>query len=71
MVTEAIRSRMVWVITGVLALLVLLALLALLVLGRRGRRRPEPRRGCGCSPLSWLMSLLGINVILDAFRRRP
>lgn len=26
MVTEAIRSRMVWVITGVLALLVLLAL---------------------------------------------
>ena len=29
MVTEVIRSRMVWVITGVLALLVLLALLAL------------------------------------------
>ena len=50
---------------------IVLALLALLVLGRRGRRRPEPRRGCGCSPLSWLMSLLGINVILDAFRRRP
>ena len=31
MVTEAIRSRMVWVITGVLALLVLLALTCVVV----------------------------------------
>ena len=43
----------------------------LLVLRRSGRRRVgRARGGCGCAPLGWLFSLLGLNVLIDMFRRR-
>lgn len=48
-----------------------LAVLVLLVLRRSGRRRVgRARGGCGCAPLGWLFSLLGLNVLIDMFRRR-
>ena len=45
--------------------------LVLIVLksGRRGRAG-RMRGGCGCAPLGWLFSLLGLNVLIDTFRRR-
>ena len=48
-----------------------LAVLVLIVLksGRR-RRAGRMRGGCGCAPLGWLFSLLGLNVLIDMFRRR-
>lgn len=50
---------------------IVLAVLVLLVLRRSGRRRVgRARGGCGCAPLGWLFSLLGLNVLIDMFRRR-
>lgn len=38
---------------------------------RKARRNREFRRyGCGCSPLGWIFSLFGINVLIDALRGR-
>lgn len=38
---------------------------------RKGRRKREYRRyGCGCSPLGWIFSLFGINVLIDTLRGR-
>lgn len=36
----------------------------------RRRRRSGERRGCGCSPFGWLMSLFGVNALMNAFRRK-
>ena len=50
---------------------IVLAVLVLIVLKSGRRRRTGPvRSGCGCSPLGWLFSLLGLNVLIDTFRRR-
>lgn len=50
---------------------IVLAVLVLIVLKSGRRRRTGPvRSGCGCSPLGWLFSLLGLNVLIDMFRRR-
>ena len=40
---------------------IVLVVLAWLVLGRKTRRRW--RSGCGCSPLGWLISLLGLGFL--------
>ena len=50
---------------------IVLAVLVLIVLRSGGRRRAgRTRGGCGCAPLGWLFSLLGLNVLIDTFRRR-
>ena len=50
---------------------IVLAVLALLVFRRSGRGRGgRAGGGCGCAPLGWLFSLLGLNVLIDTFRRR-
>ena len=51
-----------WIVLAVLVLIVLKS-------GRRGRAG-RMRGGCGCAPLGWLFSLLGLNVLIDTFRRR-
>ena len=51
-----------WIVLAVLVLIVLKS-------GRRGRTG-RMRGGCGCAPLGWLFSLLGLNVLIDTFRRR-
>ena len=51
-----------WIVLAVLVLIVLKS-------GRR-RRAGRMRGGCGCAPLGWLFSLLGLNVLIDMFRRR-
>ena len=51
-----------WIVLAVLVLIVLKS-------GRRGRAG-RMRGGCGCAPLGWLFSLLGLNVLIDMFRRR-
>lgn len=49
---------------------IVLAVLVLIVLRSGGRRRAgRARGGCGCAPLGWLFSLLGLNVLIDTFRR--
>ena len=50
-------------------LAVLVLVLIVLKSGRRGRTG-RMRGGCGCAPLGWLFSLLGLNVLIDTFRRR-
>lgn len=38
---------------------------------RKGRRNRDYRSyGCGCSPIGWLFSLFGINVLIDTLRGR-
>lgn len=37
---------------------------------RRQGGRNYRRYGCGCSPLGWLVSLFGINVLIDGFFRK-
>lgn len=38
---------------------------------RKGRQNRNYRQyGCGCSPLGWLLSLFGINVLIDSLRGR-
>ncbi|MEG0268891.1 MAG: TPM domain-containing protein [Clostridia bacterium] len=40
----------------------------------RRARRNNPRSyrsyGCGCSPLGWLFSIFGLNVLIDSFRKK-
>lgn len=55
-----------------------LAVLILLIFGqsdpvrraRRGGRGNYRTYGCGCSPLGWIISLFGINVLIDTLRGR-
>lgn len=52
---------------------IVLALLALILFGQYRSRRPGAnarRDGCGCSPLGWIVSLFGLNVLIDSFRGR-
>ena len=57
---------------------IVLAVLILIIFGqsdpvrkaRRGRNGSYRSYGCGCSPLGWLFSLFGLNVLIDAFRRK-
>ena len=57
---------------------IVLAVLILIVFGqsdpvrkaRRGRSGSYRSYGCGCSPLGWIFSLFGLNVLIDTFRRR-
>ena len=60
--TENGLSASGWIVLAVLVLIVLKS-------GRRGRAG-RMRGGCGCAPLGWLFSLLGLNVLIDTFRRR-
>lgn len=56
----------------------LIALLILIVFSqsnpvlkaRRTRREPYKRYGCGCSPIGWIFSLIGITGIIDFLRSR-
>lgn len=53
---------------------IVLAVLVAIVFSQSGpvrkRRGSGGNRGCGCSPISWLMSLLGINALINAFHRK-
>ncbi len=57
---------------------IVLAVLILIIFGqsdpvrkaRRTRGGSYRSYGCGCSPLGWLFSLFGLNVLIDTFRRR-
>ena len=47
---------------------IVLVILAFIVL-RQKRSRRRGRNGCGCSPLGWIFSLLGLNFLVDFFRK--
>lgn len=57
---------------------IVLAILIAIVFGqsdpvrkaRRNRGRSYRSYGCGCSPLGWIFSLIGVNVLIDAIRGR-
>ena len=57
---------------------IVLAIIIAIIFGqsdpvRRARRqggRNYRSYGCGCSPLGWLVSLFGINVLIDSFRKK-
>ena len=57
---------------------IVLAIIILIIFGQsdpvRKARRQSGRNyrsyGCGCSPLGWLLSLFGLNVLIDSFRKK-
>ena len=57
---------------------IVLAILIMIIFGqsdpvRKARRqsgRDYRRYGCGCSPLGWIFSIFGLNVLFDNLRRR-
>ncbi len=57
---------------------IVLAILILIIFGqsdpvrkaRHNRQGTYRSYGCGCSPLGWILSLFGLNVLIDTFRRR-
>ena len=50
--------------------IVLLALALIVLRSGRSARTDRPRGGCGCSPLGWLMNLLGVTALIDALKKR-
>ena len=48
---------------------IVLVILAFIILRQSKSGRRARQMGCGCSPLGWIFRLLGLNILVDIFRK--